>query len=221
MWVAGVASAFAAQFLIQAYVVPHAEARRRRLERREKDVLDLGELLTTAISDLAGEAQSAQLYVRWTVKMVGSPDFDQAAVERELSQRKVAARDATRRFHDQVNYRSDWIMGRIIRYRVSDKVVEFTQASYLYRLHLLKPAPDEWMELSEPDFDAWWKAERERRTTLTSRVKALAFDPRPLRRSWRLRLQMLKNMPARCMHAFRRKSIETRLAAAEAEQKHV
>jgi hypothetical protein len=45
----GAASAFIAQYLVQAYAVPLTDTRARREERWEKDVLDYGDLLTTSV----------------------------------------------------------------------------------------------------------------------------------------------------------------------------
>jgi hypothetical protein len=70
------ASAFVAQFLIQVYVVPLVETPKRRLERWEQDVLDLGELLSGRVRDAARQAESEQVRFSFSRKMLGNPDFD-------------------------------------------------------------------------------------------------------------------------------------------------
>jgi hypothetical protein len=216
-YLAGAASAFVVQFLIQVYVVPLVETRRRRLERWEKDVLDLGELLSGTVGDAALQARSDQFSVRLVQQMVGSPDFDPAFVERELSKYRTAARQATSSFQAQANSRADWLMDRITMYRPSNLVVKFTQASLRYRVHVIKPAPDEWWKLSDEDWEAWWDEEVRLRTELISAVRQLTWDRHPLRISWRARLSHVQYRTKRRFAKIRRRPIEPK-PAAQAEQ---
>jgi hypothetical protein len=48
------------------------------------DVLDLGELFTTSVEQLAKEAWQAQQYVRMMKNFSFGPEYDTAKVEREL-----------------------------------------------------------------------------------------------------------------------------------------
>jgi hypothetical protein len=204
-YLVGAASAFVVQFLIQIYVVPRAETAKRRRQRWEQDVLDLGELLSTTINDLAGKARSAQLHVRWAMEVVGNPNFDQAMVQRELPELKTASREAMESFQDQVTFRSGWMVNRIEKYRHSDKVGAFSGASRTYRLHLIKfPVVDDWLGLSEEDFEAWWDTERRLRTALDSTVRNLAFDRDALRTSWRARLRSLSYRTRKALAKLRR-----------------
>lgn len=56
----GAATALAAQMVIQLYVVPRVETRKRRVDRWERYVLELGEVLTTMLSERAEEAMVEQ-----------------------------------------------------------------------------------------------------------------------------------------------------------------
>jgi hypothetical protein len=190
----GAASAFVVQFLIQVYVVPHVETRKRREERWVKDVLDLGELLTTSVEKLATEAREAQQFVRMMKDYPFGPGYDKAKVDRELRERKLAAQQATWALTDLVHFRVNWVADRIIAFRSNaDEIVEFFRDSYLYRLKLLQIGPYEYEELAEGDFDAFWDSERKLRADMTDKVKTLAFLPRPPRTSWRRRLRFLKH----------------------------
>ncbi len=212
-YLAGAASAFVVQFLIQVYVVPLVETRRRRLERWEKDVLDLGELLSGTVSDAASQARSDQFAVRMLKGMVGGPDYDPAFVERELSKYLISARSATNSLGNQVNSRADWLMDRISMYRPSELVIKFTQAQLPYRLHLAKLAPDDWRELSEEDWDAWWDEESRLRTELISALRWLTLTRHPLRVSWRTRFSQAQYRIKRRFAKISRRPLEPKPAA--------
>jgi hypothetical protein len=190
----GAASTFVVQFLIQVYVVPRIQTRKHREERWVKDVLDLGELLTTSVEKLAMEAREAQQFVRMMKEFSFGPEYDKAKVERELRERKLAAQQATRALTDLVRSRVNWVADRIIMLsRNADEIVDFFRASYLYRLKLLKLSPYEYQELTEGEFDAFWDSERELRADMTDKVKKLAYLSRPPRASWRRRLRSLRH----------------------------
>jgi hypothetical protein len=94
----GAASTFVVQFLIQFYIVPRVQTRKHREERWVKDVLDLGELLTTSVEKLATESWEAQQEVRLLEDYSSVSEPDKAKVERQrfLRERKMAANRATR-----------------------------------------------------------------------------------------------------------------------------
>jgi hypothetical protein len=217
-YLAGAASAFVVQFLIQIYVVPHVDTRRRRLERWEKDVLDLGDLLSTTMSDMATDAMSGQLRVRLAAMMSGNADFDQAKAKRELSEGQLHAQQATRKLISQVTFRSLWVIDRIATYRASDLVIEFVKASLHYRIHVLKLVPEGWRELSDEDFNEWWATENKLRADWIESIMALARARHPLRRSWRLRLRTLKSRIGRLLAKLTRQPVESELTAADAEE---
>jgi peptidoglycan biosynthesis protein MviN/MurJ (putative lipid II flippase) len=53
----GAATALVVQLVIQLYVVPRVETRKRRKDRWERDVRELGELLTTSVGSRAQTSQ--------------------------------------------------------------------------------------------------------------------------------------------------------------------
>jgi len=103
----GAASAFAVQFLIEIYVVPRVDTRKRREERWEKDVLDLGELLSTSVQEVAGKAHTAQ----WMVQLASSgqwiPEQDSDQLDGYLRKLKQDSQQATREFTDLIGVRAD------------------------------------------------------------------------------------------------------------------
>jgi hypothetical protein len=188
----GAASAFVVQFLIQVYVVPRVETQKRREERWVKDVLDLGELLTTSVARSAAEAWEAQQSVLTMRDYTFGPEIDPAAVDRELRARKLTALQANQALSD-FSERIIWVADRIIMFRRNtDESVEFFQAAYRYRLQVLKLSPNEYEDLAQDDFDAFWGSERKLRADLTFKVKSLSFLSRPPRASWRRRLRLLR-----------------------------
>lgn len=80
-----------AQALIQLRVVPRAEARKRREDRWERDVLAMGELLTAELPDRANEARSAQSVLQGVSadldrQGVGPDDERRREIERGLAE---------------------------------------------------------------------------------------------------------------------------------------
>lgn len=187
----GAASTFVVQFLIQVYVVPHVQTRKQRHERWLKDVLDLGELLTTSLQRLATEAWEKQYSFRVLREHEADPDFDQVKVKQELWERKLAARQATQEFNDLVHSRVNWVADRIMALSGdSAQAVKFVSVSYRYRFKSVQLAPSEWENLSDDEFESYWKSERDLRTEMTNVVKKLSYLPRPPRATWRRRFRM-------------------------------
>jgi hypothetical protein len=189
----GAATTFVVQFLIQFYVVPRVQTRKQVQERWVKDVLDLGELLTTSLQTLATEAWKAQLSFRILKNVAIGPEYDQAKVEQGLRERKLAAFQVTQAFTDFVAYRVVWVADRIIATCVNaDQIVEFFRLSYLHRMKVLDFGSSVYEDLAEEEFDALWASERKLRAEMTNAVKALTYLSRPPRASWRWRFRSLR-----------------------------
>jgi hypothetical protein len=188
-YLVGAASAFVVQFLIEIYVKPHVETRKRREERWEKDVLELGEVLSTTVADRALEAQRAQAMARATLGL-SKTEYN----ERETLERVLAAELAWRAFNDVIHGRVDWIAERIIKFRIdSIGLRDFTIAKYRHDVSLLRMYAVDLLEISESDFDILWSGEIDDRSKMTSGVKVLAFLRHPPRRSVRRRIEMFRN----------------------------
>jgi hypothetical protein len=209
-YLAGAASAFVVQFLIQVYVAPLVETRKRRLERWEKDVLDLGDLLSVSVRDEARQAMSNQFAWRSAKEMVSSADYDQATVDAYGLKCSVNAREATRNFKDLVDLRAEWLMDRITFYRPSDQVTKFTQAHLRYRLHLLKHSDGQWRELPDEGWDAWWTEHNSLLYGLILDLRRLGSDRHPLRISWRARLRHAGYRTERRLAKVKRRPLESK-----------
>ena len=75
----GAAAALVAQWVVQIHIVPHVEKRKRREDRWERDVRELGELLAMRLPDLAAEAYGAQSVYR-KLRQVENDEYDQRLV---------------------------------------------------------------------------------------------------------------------------------------------
>lgn len=172
--------------LVQLYIVPRVETRKRREDRWERNVLELGELLTTQVGRLAQEARSEQSMMRFLYRdLEGLADIDQKLLEKDRRESGPKARQATEDFHDLVNTRVDWLEDRIRSFTSPGPPVigEFDSAARTYWLAamtLLCTPPD--LDTRTDDvFDREWTREREARTGLISQVKRLADLPHPPR----------------------------------------
>jgi hypothetical protein len=218
-YLVGAASAFVVQFLIQVYVVPLVETRKRRLERWEKDVLDLGDLLSGRVRDAARQAMSDQFAWRSAEKMVSAPDYDQTTMDAYRLKCSVDAREATRNFKDLVGFRAEWLMDRISLYRPSDQVSKFTKAHLRYRMHLLKLSDIEWRELPDEGWDTWWTDQNSLLYELILDLRWLATVRHPLRLSWPARLRNAQYRAERRLAKIRRKPLESKPAVTTEEVK--
>jgi hypothetical protein len=192
----GAASAFAVQFLIQIYVVPRVETRKRREERWEKDVLDLGELLSTTVQEAAVKARAAQQFVRVVNDFPLGPDDSVDERDRILAQRQADALQDTRVFNDLVHFRTDWIADRITDFQIkSDKIFAFALASFQYQANILsiRGSMYSYQEMAEDDFNDMWQAEWSARTGMLKEIKSLARLRHPPRASLRRQIRHLKN----------------------------
>lgn len=84
----GAGLAMIAQSIIQLRVVPRVEARKRREDRWERDVLALGELLTAELPDRANEAKSAQQLFQFVAATARQHDMD--ADERRAAEYRLS-----------------------------------------------------------------------------------------------------------------------------------
>lgn len=185
----------AAQALIQLRVVPHVEARKRREDRWERDLLALGELLTAEMPDRASAARSAQ----WVLQGVSSdPDKrgveaeSRKEVERELSEE---AGRCVKSYQALARTRIEWLVNRIVG--IAPQHAEIEKLIWLHtRFHMasivctLYSRPDS--KFDEERFERYWSDERKLREQLTESVEALLRNrpPRNPSRLWRVRRRL-------------------------------
>lgn len=179
--------------LIQFWVVPKVEARKRREDRWEHDVRDLGELLTTSLGDRAQEAFVEQSAFRHVLQLERAVDADKDRVATLKGEYSLKARQATAAFDDLAHSRVPWLVDRVKSVDpASDAIVKFVTAARHHRIRAM--ALGEWSgDYAPPDptFDEAWDQERDARRALVTQVTALLDLPHPprasLRRRWSLR----------------------------------
>jgi len=186
-YLVGAATTLIVQIVIQYQVVPRVDTRRRREDRWERNVLELGELLTNQVGGRAHEARLAQSLFRAISQREYGPEFDQDKVARGIAERRQTALDATRAFAELVRMRADWLSDRVIApMTAANRGVEFQQAAYWYRLRALAIGgwnPDD--DRPDTEFDETWQHEQDTRSALINQVELLAdlrHPPRPSRR---------------------------------------
>lgn len=143
--------AFAAALLVQLYVVPRVEQRKRREERWERDVRDLGEHVAFSLSETS-TAYLNSLFTLWASKrMAGSTGGDggaddvraarvlDAEVTNEVREHREAFRNSVQRTH--------WLSDRVIA--VNSRAPDMVQLWSLSK-HV-DPSTVEWIDPTARD----------------------------------------------------------------------
>jgi hypothetical protein len=195
-FVTGAAIALVVQLLVQLWVVPWVETRKRREDRWERNVLDLGELLTTQVKRHADEAYSRQSMFRFLDRdLAGVSGVNQDRVARERDDAGTEAYRATEAFHDLVNTRVEWLVGRIKSFPDPKPqiIIDFENAARRYWLDAVAGFVPGHDDRSDTAFDTEQEKERQSRRALLKQVQLLAdllHPPRaPLRRKLAKRWQ--------------------------------
>jgi hypothetical protein len=177
----GASAALAAQLVIQLYVVPRVETRKRREDRWERNVLELGQLLTANLTSSANELHAAQLVYREVRDRQGD-EHNPALVARQ-------ARDAEQAmfaYGSLVNTQMDWLIGRVISLGPKAQELERLKnlaRDYRERVIFVRPLPEH-DNRTDPEFDETWEKEGAARKALIEQVKLLADLRHPPRVSW-------------------------------------
>jgi hypothetical protein len=208
-YLVGAATTLVTQMVIQFQVVPRVDARRRREERWERNLIDLGELLTTEVPSHSQEAQLQQSIFRGLREHQGDSQYDQERLTSGIIETREATRQATRNFVDLIRSRVDWLADRVIAHMMeTPEVAEFVRVSYLYRLTVLDIgawSPDD--DRPEAEFEEIWQQEHDRRFALLKQVKILVDVRHPPRPS---RLRHVRALPKRVRKRFQRSIAATR-----------
>jgi hypothetical protein len=105
-YLVGAATALAVQLVVQLYIVPRVETRKRREDRWERNVLELGELLTSLLDRRASEAKVEQGIFRDMRQLESEPGPDQARLAKFREEQGRTAQQATWAFSELVTTRS-------------------------------------------------------------------------------------------------------------------
>ena len=193
----GAAITLVVQAVIQLYVVPRVETRKRRQDRFERNVLDLGELLTTLVGERAQAAQVEQSVYRALVQRQreNDPSIDQARLAQGLPERAATARAVTREFTGLVRERVVWLTERVTAFMPdANEIGMLLLRSLHYRNRVL--AVGDWRaedDTADEAFEEVWEKEWTPWQEFISQVKLvvnLPHPPRPPRfrlliRGWR------------------------------------
>jgi hypothetical protein len=176
-----------AQVVIQLYIVPRVETRKRREDRWERNVLELGELLTNQLRQRAAEARAAQGTFRAVRQLEGRTDVNQERVARFKSEDSLKANQATRAYYELVHTRLLWLVDRIRSFSLADEIGQFASVARRYQLRGWDV--DSWSEDDERTdtaFEEAWDQEYKARTALMKHVNLLANLEHPPRAASRL-----------------------------------
>jgi hypothetical protein len=174
--------------IVQLYLVPRVETRKRREDRWERNVLELGELLTTQVRRLGQEARSAQSTFRFLHQgLEGVSGLDEDKLEQARREQAPKTQQATEDFHDLVNTRVDWLVDRIRSFTNPEPRI-LSKFDFAARHYWVSAMISHWPEddpRTESAFEQEWTDEREARRALIRAIERLADLPHPPRASWR------------------------------------
>lgn len=166
-------TALVVQLVVQFWVVPKVETRKRREDRWERDVRELYSLVAISLPELANDAWAAQaLYIDAS----SDPELDAKELAKEQGK-------ATRVYGSFIGSEMDMQIDRVLS--INPKASELAKLEKLYKGYehrsvfvrgLPKPGTDALEEL-----DKTWGKEGEARKALTAQVKLLAYMRRPPR----------------------------------------
>lgn len=177
-YLVGAASTLVVQVVIQFWVVPRVEKRKRREDRWERDVRELGELLAMRLTDLANDTHAAQwLYRQERDKK--SDEYDPALVARLARE----GQQATFTYGSLIGAQVDWLADRVLSInRKAPDITRFQRAAQDYRMRaIFVRVPPEDDDRTDTAFDDAWEKERAARQALISQAKLLADLPHPPR----------------------------------------
>ena len=185
----GAATALAVQLVVQLYVVPKVETRKRREDRWERNVLELGDLLTTVLDRRAYEAKVEQGKFRDVRQLERELGRDQHNIAQSREQQARAAQQATTVFGDLLRTRVDLLIGRVRNVAPeAGAIVKFDSAARHYQVRTtfvrVRPQDD---RRTETEFEEDWQKEYDARSALVTQMDLLAGMPHPPRASWRAR----------------------------------
>ncbi len=181
-----------AQAVLQLRVVPRVEARKRREDRWERDVLALGELLTADVPPLSSTASAAAIrhaYVRGRAFDENALPQQRATAESQFDDTYEALVAAWSAFEAKAGVRVSWLSKRIEQQApTSGAIKRFVRTGDLYRGAHAQVARATVMGLivstervDPKHLDALWQAERDARDALVMAVEELATLPAPPR----------------------------------------
>jgi len=162
-FLAGTATAL----VVQLYVVPDAETRKRRAQRWEEEVRQLSDVLATSLSEAATNAWAAQKLYREERERT-SDEYNPAVVRHQAKD----VQDSTLAFGSVIRTQVDRLIGRVIRFNPGDEEIKRLKSlngDYQMRA-ILVPDHD---KRTDAEFEEGWGKERDAREALIKQVQVL------------------------------------------------
>lgn len=180
-YIIGAATTLIVQLVIQLNVVPRVEARKRREDRWERNVLELAQLLATDVVGSASSAKVAQLVCHDLRKVAAEPGADKDKINRRLPEMVSEARHATNAFGDLGHVRIGLLTRQIERLSpASEELGRFSAAARKYWVEVASATL--WHEQEDPseaELEERWERECKARNELAAQVRVLAELPHP------------------------------------------
>ncbi|MEV0160410.1 hypothetical protein [Nonomuraea fuscirosea] len=184
----GAALALVAQLVIQRFVVPVVEARKRREDRWERDVLALGELLTTELPTRT-EAVRRDLWLMHSVNASLGADhrhIDSVRRDQIVRELREKTEESLTTYRAVADTRVKWLVDRIVSIQPEAERLIKLQARW-GGFHVGVIALSLWdyvqEEFDEDKFRGHWVYEQAVTTALTDEITLLARDLRPPRKA--------------------------------------
>lgn len=181
-YVVGAAStlvtALIVQLVVQFWVVPRVETRKRREDRWERDVRDLHGLLAMRLPSVASDALTAQVLYR-----EARDDRTSRNGPEQIQRRKMTAEKAGLAYRGLVRSEMDMLIDHVVSIKCDAPdlaKLEKLYKAYQERVTLVRTFPDE-DRRADAEFGETWIMEDEARTALTAQVKLLANMRHPPR----------------------------------------
>lgn len=183
----GAATTLAVQWVIELGIRPRADSRRRREERFERDVLTLGELMTTTAGEKSGDACVALGVWR---DLRATPDISQNVLD-EVSEE---ARRKTSDYSELFFTRITWLADRITAFMPNADDLQALRNSFrTYAVQVLLVTSRAVEDNSPEDkFEERWDDERYLRREFINQIKKLANMQHPPRTTQRHRIKQIR-----------------------------
>ncbi|MEU4572547.1 hypothetical protein [Nonomuraea sp. NPDC023979] len=206
----GAALALIAQLVIQRLVVPAVEARKRREDRWERDVLALGELLTTELP-IRTEAVRRDLWLLHTINVsfnTGHRDIDPVRRDQVVRELREKAEESVISYKTVADTRVKWLVDRIVS--IQPEAERLVKLKARWRgFHVGAIGVSLWdhvqEEFDEEKFREHWVYEKKVTTALTDEITLLARDLRPPRKP---HFRRVRRTYASARSALGRKSVK-------------
>lgn len=177
-----------AQTVLQLVIIPRVDARKRREDRWERDVLSLGELLTDELSNAASKARHDQWLLNTLhISLKNSIDVDPKKAKQLRDELLESASESTARFRSLATVRMKWLGERVVSLAPkSPNLRKLSRQLRFYEVSALGCTLYDYCDdnFDNEQFEQNWDRERTSAKDLTATVADLAHQSRPPTSRW-------------------------------------